>query len=355
MLADIDADLAQRVASQRGGPRARAKRLDARDPQALRDAMRGRGIVVNASLPRFNRAIMAAALDEGLHYIDLAMDVSDPFGESDAWRERGLTAILGMGEDPGLSNLLARRAANGMDRVDSIRVRDGDTASSPDFPFVALFSPETFVEETLTSSKIWQDGRYETVPPFGAPETFDFPSPLGGLTVYSVDHEEVDTLPRFIGKGVRYVDFKLALDESTVRTLQRVQDEGLLESGASGGVRLRSSFVASLPRPADLAGRVDGYAALVVEVRGSRDGRAVTHVLSTVLGHREASERYGATGTAYLTGTPAAVAAVLLARQAIRERGILAPECLDPEPFFPLLRERGIEIREEIREGAPEG
>src|SRR3989442_9553245 len=64
------------------------------------------------------------------------------------------------------------------------------------------------------------DGKYESVPPFGAFETYEFPAPIGPLPVYSVDHEEVDTLPRFIGKGVRYVDFKLALDPPTVQTLK---------------------------------------------------------------------------------------------------------------------------------------
>src|SRR5207247_3985174 len=131
----------------------------------------------------------------------------------------------------GVGNVCVRYAADGVDSVASIKVRGGYTASSPDYPFFALFSPETFVEETLAPSRIWRDGKYESVPPFGEFETYEFPAPIGPLPVYSVDHEEVDTLPRFIGKGVRHVDFKLALDATTVQTLKLFRDLPLLEPG----------------------------------------------------------------------------------------------------------------------------
>ncbi|HKW43200.1 MAG TPA: saccharopine dehydrogenase C-terminal domain-containing protein, partial [Thermoplasmata archaeon] len=329
---------------------AHATQLDAGDADALRNAIRGCGLVINLALPRFNRGIQAAALAEGAHYLDPASDSPDPFGDAGVWRDHGLTAILGMGEDPGLSNVFARHAADGMDRVDSIKVRDGDTASSPTYPFIALFSPETFVEETLASSRIWRDGKYDVVPPFGEAETYEFPAPLGPLPVYSVDHEEVDTLPRFIGKGVRYADFKLALDATTVQTLKLFRDLRLLERGPPGGPSPRKVLFAALPKPADLAGKVDGHAAVLVEVAGQRGGENVVHTVYALLGHREAYERFGATATAYLTGTAVASGAILLANGTIREPGKFSPESLDPKPFFPLLRQFGIEVREQTRQ-----
>src|SRR3989475_11779899 len=134
-----------------------------------------------------------------------------------------------------------------MERVNSIKLRDGDAASSPAYPFLALFSPEPCVEEARAPSRIWRDGKYESAPPFGEFETYEFPAPIGPLPVYSVDHEEVDTLPRFIGKGVRYVDFKLALDPATVQTLKLFRDLHLLEPGAAGGPSPRRALFAALP------------------------------------------------------------------------------------------------------------
>jgi len=349
LLADVDGELAKRTAARLRSPKARAMEIDASDEDALRRAMRGCGLVINTALPRFNRRIQSAALGEHANYLDPANDSADPFVDSETWKAAGLTALCAMGEDPGLSNVFARYAADGMDRVESIKVRDGDTASSPDYPFIALFSPETFVEETLAPSRIWRDGKYGSVPPFGEFETYEFPAPIGPLPVYSVDHEEVDTLPRFIGKGVRYVDFKLALDPATVQTLKLFRDLHLLEPGAAGGPSPRRALFAALPKPADLAGRVDGYAAILVEVAGERDGQHVVHAVYSILGHREASEKFGATATAYLTGTGVAVGAILLANGAIRERGKISPETLDPMPFFPLLRKFGIDVREQVR------
>ena len=347
VLADVDGELAKRTASHLAGSNVRAMQLDAGDETALQEAMAGCRLVINTALPRFNRGIQEAALQAGLNYLDPANDV-DPFARADRWVDRGLTAICGMGEDPGLSNVFARHAADGMDRVESIKVRDGDTASSPDHPFIALFSPETFIEETLAPSRIWTEGRYETVPPFGAFEMYEFPPPLGPLPVYSVDHEEVETLPGFIGKGVRYVDFKLALDATTVQTLKLFRDLRLLERGPPGGPSPRKALFAALPRPVDLAGHVDGYAAVLVEVTGEKAGSRVTHTLYSILGHRESSKRFGATATAYLTGTGAAVGAVLLASGTIAKPGMFSPEQLDPKLFFPLLRECGVEVHERI-------
>src|SRR5437867_10598730 len=151
-----------------------------------------------------------------------------------------------MGDDPGLSNVFARYAADGMERVDSIKVRDGDTASSPDYPFIALFSPKTFVEETLAPSRIWRDGKYDSMPTFRELEAYEFPAPIGSLPVYSVDHEEVDTLPRFIGNGVRYVDSNLALDPPTAQTPKLSRDLRRLEPGPPGGPNPRRALFSSL-------------------------------------------------------------------------------------------------------------
>src|SRR3989442_5252270 len=119
--------------------------------------MRGCGLVINTALPQFNRAVQAAALAEGLNYLDPANDSRDPFVDSDTWKAAGLTALCAMGEDHGLSNVFARYAADGMERVDSIKVRDGDTASIQDYPFIAPLRPETSDAETRQPTSIYSD------------------------------------------------------------------------------------------------------------------------------------------------------------------------------------------------------
>ena len=355
-LADVDARYPRALAARLGpSPKLVTTALDAADPKALESAMAGAELVIQASVPRFNAGIQAAALATGVHYMDLAADSADPYTTSDEWRQRGRTALIGMGEDPGLSNVLARHAADGMDRVEVVRVRDGDTATSPDYAFLPLFSPETFLDETLTGSRIWDGGKYRSVPPFGEGETYEFPDPVGPQKVYSVDHEEVDSLPRFIGKGVQYVDFKLALDDMTVRTLQTLRDLKLLARGTPETPGPRKAVIDALPKPADLAGKVEGHAVLVVETTGAAEAQRRKVTLFTLLNHRTAFDRYGATATAYLTGTPAAVAALLILEGTVAVRGVVPPESLDPGPFFPKLAERGVAVTERVTVDRPLG
>jgi saccharopine dehydrogenase-like NADP-dependent oxidoreductase len=355
VAADVDGDLAKQVASSTRSPKARALSLDAGDPAAVARATRGMGVLVNATVPRFNEILMDAALEAGAHYLDMASGERDAFAQDGAWKAAGRTALVGMGEDPGLGNVFARYAADGMDRIESIRVRDGETATHPEHPFVALFSPETLVEETLEPAKVYRDGAWVEVPPLSDFETFPFPYPVGALQVCTVSHEEVDTFPRFIGKGVRYVDFRLALDPGTVQMLRTFRDMGFLDPGPPGGPSPRKALFSRIPKPADLVGRVAGSAVLLVEVVGERDGARKTHAVYTILDHDEAARRHGATGTAYLTGTGGAIGAILLASGGILQAGVVSPESLDPGPILSMLRDRGIEVRERVTWDRPVG
>ncbi len=345
-VADVDERFARTMASRLPADgRVTARALDASDRSAIERAFEDVELVIQASLPRFNAGIQAACLTTGANYIDLATDSTDPYVNDAEWKVHGLTAVLGMGEDPGLSNVMVRYSTDGMDHVESIRVRDGDTGANPAWPFLPVFSPETFLEETLHGARVWENGRYRDVPPFSDGEVYDFPPPVGPQKCYSVDHEEVDSLPRYIGKGVQYVDFKLAMDDVAVRTLLALRDLHLLDRGTPEAPGPLRYVLNSLPKPAELAGQLDGDSMLIVETKGEKDGHARADTLSTVLNHRRAGELYHVTAVAYLTGTPAAVAALQMLEGTIRAPGMLAPELLDPNPFFPMLRERGIVCR----------
>jgi len=345
-LADVDERFARATAARfPGASKVTTRALDAADRSVLEKAFEGVEVVVQVSLPRFNAGIQAACLATGANYMDLATDSTDPYVNDAEWKAHGLTALLGMGEDPGLSNIMARQSADGMDHVTSIRVRDGDTGGNPQWPFLPVFSPETFMEETLHGARVWENAQYHDVPPFSDGEVFDFPAPVGRQKCYSVDHEEVDSLPRTIGKGVQYVDFKLGIDDVAVRTLLTLRDLRLLERGTPDAPGPLRTVLNAFPKPADLAGKIDGDSMLVVETKGEKNGHKVAETFMTTINHRRAGELYHTQACAYLTGTPGAVAVLQMVGGQIAAPGMLAPEQLDPKPFFPMLRERGIPCR----------
>jgi len=352
ILGDVSKQRAEAAANRVDNEKVMPSQIDAGDKPEIAKRMVGANVVINTSLPKFNLTIMEVALGKRTHYIDLASEgtYDKQLERDEAWRRAGLTAILGMGEDPGLSNVLARYAADDLDRVHSIRIRDGETATSERYPLVCLFSPEVFLGEIFEPAFYYESGAFRTVEPFQGREVYPFREPVGPVPVYYVAHEETRTLPLSIGKGVRYVDFKLAIPDDTLHILQMLKRLNLTRKAAIsvGGSSIAPiDLLAKLiPSPSDISGEIQGYAALAIVVEGKRNSVAVKRELQTFLSHRDAHEKYRCSATSYLTGTPAAVAAEMLLTEEIKEPGAMTPELLDPKPFLKRILKSGIAIRD---------
>src|SRR6476646_11695738 len=229
-IADAGSAGASFLAAGLSDPRVSSRRLDAGDRAALVSAIRETGatIVLNAALPATNLVVMRACLDAGCDYIDLASGgtdddgipkLDDQFALDAEFRAAGRMALLGMGADPGTSNVYAAYAAKHLlDEITELHVRDGDNSVCQGHDgFVATFSPWVFIDECLCQAVSYRDGRYHLEAPLTGFEPFDFPE-LGVLNCYYVDHEESRTLPRFF-PSAKVVDFNLCMDDATIETL----------------------------------------------------------------------------------------------------------------------------------------
>jgi saccharopine dehydrogenase (NAD+, L-lysine-forming) len=317
-------------------------RLDAGNVEQVGRFIRGSSVVINASHPRFNMLVMRQALKRKVHYIDLAglnpAGIAAQIKQGQRWKKAEILAVLGMGEDPGLSNVMARRAADMLDSVNDVLIRDGETSTSDVYPFVALFAPDVFLEEAISPSHYFEGGEIKTMAPFSGREVYPFPSPIGNVPVYSMDHDEIHTLPKHLPKRPNYVDFKLALTDEAASTIKLLQRLGLLERkpvriGASkiGPLNLLLSL---LPQPSQIAGKIHGNAGILVEVRGQASGRKCVYRLYATMSHEDAYSKYLTNATSYLTGTPTAVCALMVLRGQIQDRGVVVPENLDAASFI---------------------
>ena len=283
VIADAVSARATLLADRLKDPRVSSIQLNAGDRAQVVRTIRESGatIVLNAALPATNIEVMRACLEAGCHYIDLASGGSDNDGipkledqfELDAdFKAAGRIALLGMGADPGTTNVYAAYARKHLlDTVTELRVRDGDNSVCQGHNgFVATFSPWVFIDECLCKAVSFRDGRYHLEDPLSGFEPFEFPE-LGVLNCYYVDHEESKTLPRFF-PDARVVDFKLCMDDVTVETLRVMKRLGL-----SGKVRVRVGdasiaprdlVVSLLPDPKDLAGRMRGKTCVGTLARG---------------------------------------------------------------------------------------
>ncbi|HKV90282.1 MAG TPA: saccharopine dehydrogenase NADP-binding domain-containing protein, partial [Thermoplasmata archaeon] len=212
-VADLDLELAQAAAAATGSDRVRAEPLDVRDALALRRVLKGADVCVNAVQYTFNLAVMEGCLAEGVPYLDfggLFHTTRQQLAHDARFREAGLLAIPGLGQVPGVSNVLALEAARGFDRVESIVIRDGWRDLTPNGPDVVFtWSPSTFLDEMLLDAMVFEDGKYQPYPPMSAGEAFDFPEPVGRTTVYRTLHSEPATIPEsLVAKGLRHCEWK---------------------------------------------------------------------------------------------------------------------------------------------------
>ncbi len=346
-VADVDIRRLRRVKRLIKNRRVRIELLDASKPEYLTEVIKNHDLLLNASKPDFNLQLMEICLKNDVNYIDLASDeLEEQLAQDRRWKNKELLALICLGEDPGLSNLYARYAADKLERVSEIRIRDGEVSKSRKYPIVVLFSPEVFFDEVLCPSYIYEEGEYKRLPPFGGHEIYDFPEPIGRQPVYSVNHEEVFTLPRFIRKGIRYVDFKLALSDELIQALKLFKKIGLLRARklSVNGMKVAPKDVlfSLMPKPSDVSRYIEGHAGLVVEVTGEKEGRVVTYTMYTLMSHMDAYKRFKTNATAYLTGTVPAVVAKMLAEEDIEGYGVMVPEQLEPEPIIEEVSERAI-------------
>ena len=366
ILADQRVERVEELAERLKDRRVSMARMDASNPTKVRESLEETDteLLINATVPRFNLPLMRACLEAGTHYIDLASTWAvnegskiikhlgqEQFAMHEEFARKNLIAITGMGIDPGVSNIFAVYAAKHLfDNIDEILVRDGDGGVVEGYDFAPTFSPWVNIAECVSRPVVYENGEYRLVEPFSGTEMFDYPE-IGPLKCCYVEHEEVATIPKHI--PCRRVDFKYALGERLIDILQTLHNLGLTGSDPVDvdGVKVipRAVVCALLPDPSKMGGLVKGKVCVGTLVQGRKNERDMAIYLHNVTDHQDAYRQMGVTATAYQTGIPPVVAAELIAEGVITQRGVFAPEELDPDPFMERLPKEGLPwtIREE--------
>jgi len=357
VLADYDTERATALAaSLDGGDRLPVERVDARDQgQIVELARRHRSeLVMNAVDPQFLMPIFEAALEAGTHYMDMAMSLSRPggpklgdeqFARAEAWERSGRLALVGMGMDPGLSDVFAAHAAKHLfDEIHEVHVRDGGDLAIPGYAFAPVFSIWTTIEECLNPPVVWTDGGWQTTEPFSAPELFPFPEGVGPVECVNVEHEEVLLVPRWLNAG--RVTFKYALGSDFIDKLRTIHALGMdrTDRVSVKGVEVapRDVLAAITPDPATLGDKFVGRAIVGTWVIGEKDGRPREVYLYQMADAQETWRRYGLQVVGWQTGFNPVIAMELIASGAWSGAGVLGPEAFDPDPYLALLDRYGI-------------
>jgi len=364
VIADYDLAKAQRVIA--GFPdRFAACQLNATDSDAIEQLIAHERIeaVLNVLDPRFVMNIFQACLRAGVTYLDTAMSLSkahpeqpfslpalklgdEQFELADQWAQRGQLALVGMGIEPGMSDVFARYAADELfSSIDEIGVRDGSNMSIRGYDFAPTFSIWTTIEECLNPPIIFERDRgWFTTEPFSEPEVFNFPGGIGPVSCVNVEHEEVLLIPRWIDAG--RVTFKFGLDEQFLNVLRTLHTIGLdkTEPVTVGGVSVspRDVVAACLPDPAQLGDHIVGATCAGTWVKGKgKDGLDREVYLYHVVDNEWSMREFDAQAVVWQTALNPVVALELIDEGIWGGSGVLGPEALPPRPFLDRVNDHG--------------
>ncbi|MCU1514140.1 MAG: ATP-binding protein [Microbacteriaceae bacterium] len=351
------------------GDRFIAARIDASNPDDVASVATAHRVthVMNAVEPKFVPTIFAGALAAGADYLDMAMSLSEPhptdpytqtgvklgddqFAQAPDWETAGRLALVGMGVEPGLSDVFARYAADHLfSEIDELGVRDGANLVVTDEAGNEIFAPSfsiwTTIEECLNPPVIWEKDRgWYTTAPFSEPEVFDFPDGIGPVECVNVEHEEVLLMPRWV--DARKATFKYGLGNEFIGILKTLHQLGLDKTepltvrSPDGPVQVapRDVVAAGLPDPAGLGPRMTGKTCAGLYVTGSaHDGSPRAVYLYHVSDNEWTMAEYDCQCVVWQTALNPVIALELLATGRWSGIGVLGPEAFDAQLFLDLM------------------
>ena len=352
-----------------------SSQVDASSATAVTQELRDHNAtwVINAVEPGFVPHIFQGAFDAGVNYMDMAMSLSTPhptdphstpgvmlgdwqFERQGDWGHAGLLAVLGMGVEPGLSDVFARYAHDHLfSEIDELGVRDGANLvvrnEAGEEIFAPSFSIWTTIEECLNPPLLWEKDRgWFTTAPFSEPEVFDFPDGIGPVECVNVEHEEVVLMPRWL--NAKRVSFKYGLGDEFISVLKTLNTLGLDKtdpvivrtSPAADGRRTtaqvspRDVVAAVLPDPAVIGPRMTGKTCAGVWVTGTGiDGTPKEVYIYHTSDNEWTMANYDTQCVVWQTALGPAVALESLAKGSWSGTGVLGPEAFDAEPFLELM------------------
>jgi saccharopine dehydrogenase-like NADP-dependent oxidoreductase len=353
VIAGTDPRKAALSASAYKSARVSGVSVDVRDRASLSRILKDSDAAVNCVQYYHNLAVMEGALKAGTHYVDLGglyYTTLKQLKLHHRFRKENLTAILGMGSTPGITNVLAAWGAERFDRIDSIDIKFGaaDFSKTEGRPFPVPYSISTLIDEFTIPPVIFKNGKIKKQKPLSGFEHAKFPHPIGTKSAFYTIHSELATFPSsFRSWGVKNVTFRVSFDHDFVEKILFMADTGM----ASGepvnyeGVKIvprefLAKVISNQPRPK--VKKLDDYECLLVEMSGKKGGRR-KKIQACCLA--KSIPEWGVSAGDADTGTPPSIVAQMIGEGQVHEHGVFPPEFHIPtESFFSELKKRKMRI-----------
>jgi saccharopine dehydrogenase-like NADP-dependent oxidoreductase len=355
-IADYNEDVGREVVKWLDDSRVDFLKIDVNDFPATTESIKNYDLVMDGTTISLNDRSTAAIAAAGVHGINLnGCGVEWEFDHQFA--DNGKVCVPGMGMTPGITNLMARHAADHLETVDTIRISHG--AFRP-VAFSSAIAETTRMEydPDLPSRVVYENGQFVQVPPFARPMKIELPPPFGSHTQYIIPHAETMTLPKSLAdKQVRLIEVRGTWPPKNMALIRTLFDWGIMRNDKIDvdGVRVGILDAITCYLLGSREGQTTdlyGYA-LHVEVTGSREGKKMRHILTHTHPASDGSVKHWEKLRAYTrcVGIPMSIGAQMIARGRVSGAGVIAPElAFEPSAVFAELKKRRIMVHERIEE-----
>jgi saccharopine dehydrogenase (NAD+, L-lysine forming) len=310
-------------------------------------------LVVNVALPYQDLPIMDACLETSTSYLDTAN--YEPKDEAkfeykwqwvyrEKFRKTGITAILGCGFDPGVTNIYTAYAAK--HHFDEIHYLDIVDCNAGDHgkPFATNFNPEINIREVTQKGKFWENGKWIETNPHEIHKSLNYPE-IGPKESYLIYHEELESLIKNF-PSLKRARFWMTFGQEYLTHLRVIQNIGMarIDPVVYNGVEIVpiQFLKAVLPNPGDLGENYKGWTSIGCRLRGIKNGKEKTYYIYNNCSHEAAYKETGTQAVSYTTGVPAMIGAMMYLKGIWKKPGVFNVEEFDPDPFMEALNKLGL-------------
>jgi len=354
-LASRTVSKCEQIAKEIGGDQVKTAQVDADNVPELVALIRkiAPKMIINVALPYQDLTIMDACLEAGIDYLDTAnyepldeakFEYSWQWAYHERFKAAGITALLGSGFDPGVTNVFTAYALkHHFDQIDTVDILDCN-AGDHGYAFATNFNPEINIREVTANGRYYENGQWVETQPMEISRVFDFPE-IGPRKMFLLYHEEMESLAKHI-PGVKRMRFWMTFGDSYLKHLEVFQNIGLdsiepIEFQGQQIVPLQF-LKALLPDPATLGPRTKGKTNIGCIINGSKDGKPVSRYIYNICDHESCYKETNAQGVSYTTGVPAMIGAKMMLEGKWKEAGVWNMEQFDPDPFMEDLKRYGL-------------
>ena len=333
-------------------------------------------LVMNIALPYQDLTIMDACLECGVNYMDTANyepeDIEEPqwraiyeerckkegftayFDYSWQWaykkkfEDAGITALLGSGFDPGVTQAYCAYALkHEFDEIDTIDILDCN-GGDHGYPFATNFNPEINLREVSAPGSYMENGKWIEIPAMSIKREYDFDG-VGMKDMYLLHHEEIEALGRNMPE-VKRIRFFMTFGESYLTHMKCLENVGMLSTTPieyEGQQIVPIQFLkALLPDPASLGPRTVGKTNIGCIFTGIKDGKERSIYIYNICDHQECYKEVGSQAISYTTGVPAMIGAMLVVTGQWKKPGVFTTDEFDPDPYMEALNKWGLPWQE---------